>query len=164
MMSEMIKCSSCYSVKSEDLFYRDETRNRLREKCKDCTLTQSRLWREANKERKRATDKQYRTDNVSLLREKAAKHFILNKDKYAAATAKRKASKLRATPEWLTKNQLAEIDYIYFLRKDASLLSDYEYHVDHIVPLQGREVCGLHVPWNLQLLPKEVNYAKNNRL
>ncbi len=162
-MSEMIKCSGCLELKTTDKFYWDKDRNKPREKCKDCVLTQSRLWREANKERKRAVDKKYRLSNLSLIKEKASKHFKLNKEKYAAATAKRKACKLKATPQWLTEEQLEEIEYIYFLRKDVTIFSDYEYHVDHIVPLQGKEVCGLHVPWNLQLLPKEANYAKNNR-
>lgn len=160
----MTKCTGCLVNKSENEFYWDKIRNRTRKKCKKCISTQGELWRLNNKEVKSKTDREYRLKNSDVLKKKALNHFKLNKDKYAAASARRKASKLKATPEWLTKEQLEEIEYIYFLRKDVSLLSDYEYHVDHIVPLQGKEVCGLHVPWNLQLLQKEVNFAKSNRL
>jgi hypothetical protein len=51
---------------------------------------------------------------------------------------------------------------LYWLAKDLEKVSGEEYHVDHIIPLAGKDVCGLHVPWNLQVLPADVNMSKNN--
>jgi 5-methylcytosine-specific restriction endonuclease McrA len=71
---------------------------------------------------------------------------------------------MKATPLWLTKEQKKEILEFYSLAKELQWLSEEPLHVDHIVPLQGKEVCGLHVPWNLQIIPKSMNLRKKNRL
>lgn len=87
--------------------------------------------------------------------------------KHAAHEAKRNGAKLNATPKWLTKEQLDEIKQIYL---DCQILSDafnfdgYGYHVDHIMPLRGVEICGLHVPWNLRIIPAIENCKKGNRI
>jgi len=65
--------------------------------------------------------------------------------------------KSNACPGWLTKDQSREMDKIYETARQLGL------HVDHIVPLQGKNVCGLHVPWNLQMIPPDVNIAKGNK-
>jgi len=61
----------------------------------------------------------------------------------------------RATPPWITPEQIAEMRRIY-------LSTPPGYHVDHIVPLRNALVCGLNVPWNLQVLPGKCNLAKSN--
>lgn len=71
--------------------------------------------------------------------------------------ALRRARKLQATPKWLTKEHLEEIKTIYKNCPEG-------YHVDHIIPLKGVEVSGLHVPWNLQCLPGIVNKIKSNKV
>lgn len=76
---------------------------------------------------------------------------------YAFQAAKRRAARLRSTPSWLSPDQLEEIKKIY-------LLCPKGMHVDHIVPLQGKTVCGLHVPWNLQYLTPLENSQKKNKL
>ena len=80
-----------------------------------------------------------------------------NKQKVNHFTALRKATKLRATPSWLTTEQLNEIKQIYINCPKGM-------QVDHIVPLKGKEVNGLHVPWNLQYLTPKENSKKRNHL
>ncbi len=70
--------------------------------------------------------------------------------------AERRASELRATPKWLSKEQKAEIFQIYKSCPEG-------YHVDHIIPLKGNNVSGLHVPWNLQHLLASDNIKKSNK-
>jgi len=70
----------------------------------------------------------------------------------------------RATPKWLTPEERSEMRALYKLaagprRKKRGL----RWSVDHIVPLRAANVCGLHVPWNLRLVPLRENQRKNNR-
>lgn len=87
-----------------------------------------------------------------------------HRGKHNAKIAKRKAAQSQRTPHWLSKNQLKIIEQFYIDANIISYLSGIPQEVDHIVPLQGREVSGLHVPWNLQILSKYENSSKSNRL
>jgi hypothetical protein len=66
-------------------------------------------------------------------------------------------AKRRAMPTWLSEDHREQITHAYVIAAQIG------YHVDHFIPLQGKNVCGLHVPWNLQLLPPRENIAKGNR-
>jgi hypothetical protein len=79
-----------------------------------------------------------------------------------ASTAKRRAAKLQRTPLWLTQAHHKQIEQFYWEAAEVSKVVGEFYHVDHIVPLQGRTVSGLHVPWNLQILPAKENLSKGN--
>jgi hypothetical protein len=79
-----------------------------------------------------------------------------NKAKVRADVLARKRGLKQATPSWLTPEQWDEMNMIYVTCPEG-------HHVDHIVPLRGENVCGLHVPWNLQHLPAEENMAKRNK-
>ena len=81
-------------------------------------------------------------------------------ERMAAATARRRAATLRATPGWADK---AKIQKVYDLcARFRSLGCDF--HVDHVIPLQGRNVCGLHVHNNLEIIEASKNRSKSNQL
>lgn len=87
----------------------------------------------------------------------------LNKGKMRAYSKKYRSIKSKATPYWLTEAQYEAIESFYLHARDCEVVSGEKYHVDHIVPLQGKNVCGLHVPWNLQVLPADLNISKSNK-
>lgn len=77
--------------------------------------------------------------------------------------AYRRANKYLRTPTWLTFEQKLEIECFYYKAMRYEEETGIKYHVDHIVPLQGENVCGLHVPWNLQVIPAKENLSKGNK-
>jgi hypothetical protein len=83
-----------------------------------------------------------------------------NKARRRSYNSQRRAAIKRATPPWLTEGHKAQIKAIYF---EAASRSG-EWHVDHIYPLNGENCCGLHVPWNLQIIRKVENLRKGNKI
>ena len=78
------------------------------------------------------------------------------------ATAKYKAAKLNRIPSWQTPADIFEIECIYTYRTSLQSIG-LKYHVDHILPLQGKFVSGLHTPLNMQILHHVENSSKGNR-
>jgi len=87
-----------------------------------------------------------------------------NPDKMRAMSSLRRARQKGATPKWLTRQQLSDIGHCYKLAVSREMFENQKFDVDHIVPLAGKTVCGLHVPWNLQVIPKTQNMKKHNKL
>ena len=101
----------------------------------------------------------------SNLQQKLAKKRwqIKNKPLLAAHCARRKAHIRRTTPAWLTADDHDAMRAMYAEAARLTIERGEPYHIDHIVPLRGRNVCGLHVPANLQVLRGADNYRKSNR-
>jgi hypothetical protein len=110
-------------------------------------------YREANKDSIAKYRREYCLVNKEKISEFHKKYFQLNKPDFYAREAKYRASKLKATPKWAN---LVAIKEIYQTCPEG-------YHVDHIVPLQGKLVCGLHCEFNLQHLLASENLIKGNR-
>jgi uncharacterized protein YdaU (DUF1376 family) len=86
----------------------------------------------------------------------------LTKAERTAMENARRARKLNATPPWTTKEDRDAIAAVYAHAAMQTASTGVKHEVDHIVPLQGEKVCGLHVAWNLQVLTAERNRAKSN--
>lgn len=119
--------------------------------------------RKKDPETVRERDRKAYAKSILKQREKDKLWRQNNLDKDAAKTAKRRAIKLKATPKWLNKSHLRDIYSFYKQAKKMEQEFHQKYHVDHIVPLRGKTVCGLHVPWNLQILPEKANLEKSNK-
>lgn len=76
----------------------------------------------------------------------------------------RDAAKSAAMPEWLTIEDRRLMTNLYTEARRVSRETGVQHHVDHIVPLRGKTVCGLHVPWNLRIITANDNIKKSNKL
>ena len=91
-------------------------------------------------------------------------HKLNNPDLYKEFVNARRRRFRNATPKWLTAEQKMEIRLKYRLAIELSKKTGTRYAVDHIVPLFGESVCGLHVPWNLTVITQDENLKKYNKL
>jgi hypothetical protein len=136
--------------------YREANKERVKELSKakyernrEGYIQKSKEWVASNKERRLETyDAWYKSGGGAIARIHATK---------------RKSHLRRATPDWLTEDHLDEIKAIYAEAVRLEHETGKKYHVDHIVPLQGERVSGLHVPWNLRVISAFENMAKKNR-
>ena len=134
------------------------------ERNKELVKERARAWAEANPEKRYEIHKRNREKNKENHNARNRIWGANNRDKKAALEAKRRAAKLQRTPKWLSADQLWMLEEAYTLAALRAKMFGFEWHVDHIVPLQGKEVCGLHVPWNLQVIPGPENLKKSNKL
>ena len=178
-------CKSCMKKKSSD--YRKKNIEKVREKnkirCKrfyennkEKLSEYSKEYRRLNKEKISDTHKKYYRENKEKIKAYRKEYYLKNKEKelsrnrkYAsenkgicnAVKVKYHASKIQACPNWADMDL---IQTVYDKAQWLSSLTGLTYHVDHLVPLQGENVCGLHVWENLQILEASINCSKRNTL
>lgn len=105
----------------------------------------------------------YREENRAQIRINAKKWRETHRGKKNADTTRRYAAKMQRVPQWLTKDEKERMSCYYQLASMRTQESGYSWHVDHIVPMRGESVSGLHVPWNLRVIPAQENMSKGNR-
>ena len=146
--------------------------------CYPCRKKSTKKYAIANKERMDAWRIGYEKENREKIakqkaayKEKHKEHLArknseyqkANKGKSAARTAGYRAKKMMAVPLWADSNAI-ELMYEKARAMTFSSTKGVAYHVDHIVPIQGRHVCGLHTQANLQILTSSENQSKGNRI
>jgi len=168
-------CTKCGIEKTFSEFHKHKACNQgVRPECAECKALLDKEYREANKaaiagQRKAYYEvnkesvaeryKAYREQNKESVSEYKKFHRKTNPHLYNANAAKRKATKLQATPSWANKEHIESLYLIASINREGG----NDLHVDHIVPLQSNLVCGLHCEANLQLLPSSDNISKGNR-
>jgi ribosomal protein L3 len=163
-------CYCCKTNKDVSLFGINRSKpDCLASECRECKRQKDKEYSAKHREeaRKRAflwyEMNKNNPEKMEKFKENQRKYRAKTKDKHAARQAKRRSLKQKATPLWLTQEQLRQIQTEYALSAWCSEVMNMKYHVDHIVPLKGKDVCGLHVPWNLQVIPAKTNLKKGNR-
>lgn len=165
-------CTTCKIQKSIETFSKNKSRkDGHNTQCKSCTKDYQLMNKELIAERKKIYYEankdhvvEYNQIHKSHIAVVKSQYQKKNRDKINATAAKRRAAKLGATPDWLTRIELQQIEEMYEIAIAFRLYTGEKYHVDHIVPLQGENVCGLHVPWNLQVISAKENISKSNKL
>jgi hypothetical protein len=146
----MKKCSKCSITKPLDAFRKSAKQPLgVGTVCKVCRSVQDKAHYNLNKEKILANKKQWRKKNLHKIAEYASKH---------------RSVMLNASVSWADKCYISDL---YANCKEAEQLFanagiQIKFHVDHIVPLKHKKVCGLHVEHNLQILTAEENLSKSN--
>ena len=165
----MKKCSKCKQSKTLECFYKNKyNKDGLSYWCSDCNKNYANSFYKTEKytnllEEKKGYFAQYKKEwrykNIEKITAHDRQRYRQNKHRYIAAVAKRKAKRVSATPAWAN---MSLIKSIYAMRSLMDKLNPFvKHHVDHIVPLQGKNVCGLHVHNNLQILTAQQNLEKS---
>jgi len=108
-------------------------------------------------------NKEWVKNNPEKMKEIRNNWLSKNKEVKNTLTAKRRTSKLNRTPIWVDSEEMFLIEEAYRLAKDREKIHGFKWHVDHIIPLQGKNVSGLHTIKNLQVLPAKLNLEKGNK-
>lgn len=161
--------------------YDKEYNKRYRSLNKEKAKEYHKKYREENKERLSEYKRQYYLNNrESLIRKSKTRYetkksdILLKSKEYRKVYRKRLSTKAiraeyqtrryrliqQATPKWAN---LAAIRSFYLLAQELTIMTGIQYHVDHIIPLSGKDICGLHVETNLRVIPAKENLSKHNK-
>lgn len=150
-------CTKCQVNKDSADFQKCKNRREgLQAWCKRCMSITNKSDYARNRKIRADRRKAYNKAHSAQRREYEKRYYDSMPGKRASRTAFYHAAKRKAMPVWLTEEQIRDIERVYETCPKG-------YNVDHIVPLRGENVSGLHVAWNLQHLTEHDNKSKNNK-
>jgi hypothetical protein len=154
-------CKMCQQIKPLDMFRKfKEGVKRDHEVhytcyCKSCVNTKGLEYYYSLREQKKEYQREYARRNRLKWKEQTS---------YSNRSALYDRRVRKAKPPWLSLEQRRRILAWYKQCNKLNNEGEIKYNVDHIIPINSRYVCGLHVDWNLQILPAEENNRKNNSI
>lgn len=146
--------------------------------CCECNRLKVVKWQKDNPDKAAAKLDRWRQKNPGLAKKRANDWYYANQEQHKAtmtALFKRnphlratlsslaRAAKNYRTPAWVSDDEKWMIEEAYSLASLRSKLTGIDWHVDHVIPLKGKFVSGLHTPYNLQVIPALLNLRKGNR-
>lgn len=182
-------CTKCNAVKALTEFHVEKrSRSGFRATCKKCSnILQEKRRREryatdpefrkkvCDSEKKRRQNskntknsnaeymKKWNAENKDKVKAIVKKSYEKNRASYIYRSRCRKLALKERTPKWLTELDLFIMECIYDRAKELEVTFGIPFHVDHIIPLQGKTVSGFHCPSNLQILSASSNLSKGNK-
>lgn len=151
----------CAPCKRDALVRRQDWQKRNPSKAAEYT----RAWIARNPEKRRAIEAAWKAANPDLVAQynsTAGKSWVTkNPDKRTAICRRRAIAKMNRVPAWADRSA---IDAVYAEARRLTSLTGIPHEVDHVLPLQGETVSGLHVADNLQVIPRSANRRKGNKL
>jgi hypothetical protein len=183
---ETKKCKTCEQVKNVDEFHKHSTnKDGKRSNCKKCRSADFKK----NKVKIREYRRQLKLRNPEKIKEQKRLDYLKNKERYIERATERYQNKkdeikdyfssyykdnyckiiqnVRVRDRNLSNSRLECVtndDFIKIYTECKEMNSENQlYEVDHIIPIKNSKVCGLDVPWNLQILKKEENNFKRNK-
>lgn len=161
-------CFCCKETKTTSDFFKDASRtDGLSSSCKICKTAQIKKsnlkMSEQRRKNKNLYNKKYKEINKEKVKEYHKKKQKEKRAYYTAKQKERELAKKQQIPSWVDSEELFLIHEVYDLARLRTKVTNIKWQVDHIVPLQGKLVRGLHTINNLQVIPAKINQSKGNK-
>lgn len=175
----MKTCTGCNLAKTFSDFGKHKAgKDGIYARCKACEASRVAAYSKANSAKNKAralawykentvkaitNNHAYKVANRAAVRAKESAYNKAHPEQRRAHNANRRASRRRATPPWFSELDAFAIQEAYSLATRREAITSFAWHVDHVIPLRGLAVCGLHIGKNLQVIPATLNLRKHNK-